>query len=87
MGNDIQMDLSTLKLRCSLLNRKLASEELQVWESGTQWCVLYFVKKADFEVISILGVNLNAKRDRCLTKAWLSFIENSYAPALEKQAA
>ena len=83
------IEIQTLKLRCAIINRKLngCGVELQVYESGSKWCVVALVNTSTLKIIHLHGLNALSKRDRDLTKAFLSLVQNGYMPSAVKQAA
>ena len=81
------LEIATLKLRCAILNRKLVGEELEVWETGTQWCVVVLINSSTSKMLGCMGLNALSPRDRGITKGWLRHIQLTRVPQAVKQAA
>lgn len=81
------LEIATLKLRCAILNKKLVGEELEVWETGTQWCVVVLINSSTRKMIGCMGLNALSSRDRGITKGWLRHIQLTRVPKAVQQAA
>jgi len=69
--------INQLKQRINLINNNLQDEELRIFESGTKYCMVQLVNTHNQTVIGTLALNVNARRDLCLVKAFLSLVEKS----------
>ncbi|MFU2508674.1 hypothetical protein [Pseudoalteromonas sp. ASV78] len=69
--------INQLKQRIHFMNQRLQGEELRIYESGTKYCIIVFVDLNTQTVLGTLALNASAKRDLCVTKAFLSLIENT----------
>jgi hypothetical protein len=65
--------------RIALANLHLNDEELCIYESGTQYCVIGLMNKKSREVNFTFGLDLNSIRDFGLGRALISFIESTRA--------
>ena len=81
------IEVSSLRLRCSIINKKLHNVEVYLWESSSNICVLTLMCKTSTKVLGYMALNALSSRDRGVTKAWLSFVENSYLKIQKEQAA
>ncbi|WP_165744297.1 hypothetical protein [Pseudoalteromonas sp. Z9A6] len=72
--------INQLKQRIAFINQRLINEEIRIYESGTKYCVIIFVNKQTQAVLGTLALNATSRRDLCVTKAFLSLIENTRAP-------
>ncbi|MBB1452345.1 hypothetical protein H5159_14965 [Pseudoalteromonas sp. SG43-1] len=69
--------INQLKQRIHFMNQRMQGEELRIYESGTKYCIIVFVDLNTQTVLSTWALNASAKRDLCVTKAFLSLIENT----------
>ncbi|WP_105215740.1 hypothetical protein [Pseudoalteromonas sp. T1lg22] len=72
-----ELMINQIKQRVHMVNRQLRNEELCVYESGTQYCVIVLLNTKTRTAVATFGVNAAARRDLCLTKAFLSLVENT----------
>lgn len=72
--------INQLKQRIHFMNQRMQGEELRLYESGTKYCLIVLVNTHSQQVIGSIALNASAKRDLCVTKAFLSLIENTRAP-------
>ncbi|WP_024590519.1 MULTISPECIES: hypothetical protein [unclassified Pseudoalteromonas] len=69
--------INQLKQRINFINQRLNGEELRIYESGTKYCVIMLVNTHNNQVLATTALNASARRDLCMTKAFLSLIENT----------
>ncbi|MBB1308565.1 hypothetical protein H5162_03785 [Pseudoalteromonas sp. SR41-8] len=69
--------INQLKQRIHFMNQRMQGEELRIYESGTKYCIIVFVDLNTQTVLGTWALNASAKRDLCVTKAFLSLIENT----------
>ncbi|KTF10369.1 MULTISPECIES: hypothetical protein [Pseudoalteromonas] len=69
--------INQLKQRIHFMNQHMQGEELRLYESGTKFCVIVLVNTHKEKLIGSIALNASAKRDLCVTKAFLSLIENT----------
>lgn len=69
--------INQLKQRINFINQHLQGEELRIYESGTKYCMIQLVNIHNQTVLGTLALNINARRDLCLVKAFLSLVEKS----------
>ena len=69
--------INQLKQRINFINQHLQGEELRIYESGTKYCMIQLVNTHNQTVLGTLALNINARRDLCLVKAFLSLVEKS----------
>ena len=69
--------INQLKQRIHFMNQRMQGEELRIYESGTKYCIIVFVDLNTQTVLGTWALNTSAKRDLCVTKAFLSLIENT----------
>ena len=69
--------INQLKQRIHFINQRMQGEELRIYESGTKYCFIALVNTHTQQVIGSIALNASARRDLCMTKAFLSLIENT----------
>ncbi|TGE81337.1 hypothetical protein C7Y70_13095 [Pseudoalteromonas sp. KS88] len=69
--------INQLKQRIHFMNQRMQGEELRIYESGTKYCIIVLVDLNTQTVLGTWALNASAKRDLCVTKAFLSLIENT----------
>lgn len=68
-----------LKKRVANINQHLDGEQLYVYESGTKYLVIALVNTQTLLIRARCGLNIQAKRDQHIAKAFLNLVESSRA--------
>lgn len=74
------MMINQLKQRINFINQRMHGEELRIYESNTKYCLIVLVDTNTHTVLGSIALNASARRDLCMTKAFLSLIENTRIP-------
>ncbi|MCQ8881700.1 hypothetical protein NQS96_07810 [Pseudoalteromonas shioyasakiensis] len=72
--------INQLKQRINFMNQRMQGEELRIYESGTKYCLIILFDINNQVVLGSIALNASARRDLCMTKAFLSLIENTRIP-------
>jgi len=74
--------INRLKKRIAQINPNLQGEQLYLYESGTQFCVVALINTSNHQVLATFALDALARCDQCLTKAFLKVIESTRTPKL-----
>jgi len=74
--------INRLKKRLAQTNKNLQGEQLYLYESGTQYCVVALVNTTSHQVLGTFALDVSARRDLCLVKSFIRLIEATRTPKL-----
>jgi len=67
--------INRLKNRIAHINRTLHGEQIYVYETNTQYCVIALVNTTTHQILAKFAVNVHSRRDICLAKSFIGLIE------------